>query len=61
MSESEWTPTTDEVRQGWIFAGETSREEDRAAFDRWLAAEKAAVWDAAIAYATNPYRREVTP
>lgn len=45
---SDYTPTTDEIRNGWIDNG-THEERDGADFDRWLAARDAQVKAKALA------------
>ncbi len=71
---SDYTPTTEEVRQGWrtvkdgkFYVKELPIESDE--FDRWLAEVKAQVWDKgyeagltdfASSMTTNPYRQGET-
>jgi hypothetical protein len=50
----EYTPTTDEIRDGyWINDGGISDEADALAFDRWLAAERARIWDEGFGACAN--------
>lgn len=72
-----YTPTTDELDTDWLqevyvssenYYADEPRAELRSKFNRWLAEERAKVWDEAIAYvspddveimwAANPYREE---
>jgi hypothetical protein len=68
-----YTPTTDEVRLGYVGPHSAHAEQARlnreAEFDRWLASEKAKAWDEGAtaeargagfepALELNPYREE---
>ena len=68
---SDYTPTTEEVRETYFITGYKTTPEQ---FDRWLRQVKAEVWDEAVAgmsetmkiaygidirnYGPNPYREE---